>query len=144
MDYKATFYGTTSADLGNGIKQVTPTTCTGNESTTFLLVFGTVGGTGLPTVNINGEPFYDASHNGGVDMFFAGFTQNLDTLIYGTYIGGNQNDYLGDIGDPRGANHLFVYGSDIYVGTTTHSNGHTPVIAGGAPPGFDLTKSNGG
>ncbi|MBK7233724.1 MAG: hypothetical protein IPH93_16060 [Saprospiraceae bacterium] len=34
------------------------------------------------------------------DMFFAGFTQNLDTFIYGTYIGGNQNDYLGDIGDP--------------------------------------------
>ncbi|MBK7233725.1 MAG: hypothetical protein IPH93_16065 [Saprospiraceae bacterium] len=48
LDYKATFYGTNTADLGNGIKQVTPTTCTGNESTTFLLVFGTVNGTGLP------------------------------------------------------------------------------------------------
>lgn len=45
--YKATFYGGTNPELGNGIKQVTTTTCTG-ASSTFLLVWGTVTGSGLP------------------------------------------------------------------------------------------------
>ncbi|MBK6824625.1 MAG: hypothetical protein IPG87_17200 [Saprospiraceae bacterium] len=76
-------------------------------------------------------------------MFFAGFTSPLDILIFGTYVGGTNSDYLGDVGDARGSNHLYVYGSDIYVGTTTHSIGHTPVIVGGFPGGFDKTKQDG-
>ncbi|MGB3226607.1 MAG: hypothetical protein WBB02_01445, partial [Saprospiraceae bacterium] len=124
--YIATFYGTTSNDLGNGIKQVTQSDCGGDSTTTFLLIWGTVGGTGLPTINPSGEPFYDASHNGGTDMFFAGFPNALNTLLYGTYVGGSDNDYLGNIGDPRGSNQLNVYGSNIYVGTTIHSSSHTP------------------
>lgn len=71
--YKATFYGTNNTDLANALKQVTPTTCTADESTTFLLVWGTVtgtvGSTALPTVNLNSEPFFDNTHNGGTDMF---------------------------------------------------------------------------
>ncbi|MBK8955441.1 MAG: hypothetical protein IPM34_07795 [Saprospiraceae bacterium] len=150
-NYKATYYGppgngltqgSNSNDLGNGIKQVTTGGCGGNTSQTFILVWGTVTGDSLPTKNLNNESFFDSlGTNGGVDMFFAGFKNTLDTLVYATYVGGNNNDYLGNIGDPRGANHLFVYGSNIYVGTTTHSDGNN------APTyiqnGFDISKSNG-
>ena len=92
--YGATFYGTSSNDIGNGIRLVTQTDCEGNE-TVFLLVFGTVSGSGLPVLNINNEAFYRSTSNGGIDMFFAGFTNALDALLYGTYMGGSQNDYLG-------------------------------------------------
>jgi hypothetical protein len=49
--YKATFYGTSGTDLGNGIRLVSQNTNTGTS--TFLMVFGTVGASGLPTQNIN-------------------------------------------------------------------------------------------
>lgn len=138
-DYKATYYGTSSVDIGSGIKLVSQTDCQGNTSG-FILIFGSVAGSGLPTVNINGDPFYDASHNGGKDIFFAGFNDNLTSLTFGTYMGGSSNDYLGDTGAPRGGNHLNVKGANIYCGTTTHSATHTPTLASG---GFDTNKSNG-
>ncbi|MFZ1678532.1 MAG: GEVED domain-containing protein, partial [Saprospiraceae bacterium] len=137
--YGATFYGTASADIGNGIRLVTETDCEGVQ-TVFLLVFGTVGGAGLPVLNINGESFYQGTTQGGIDMFFAGFTNSLSTLLYGTYMGGNQNDYLGETGVPKGSNHLWVNNADVYLGTTTHSAAHLPVLVAG---GFDLTKTNG-
>ncbi len=141
--YKATYYGSPAADLSNGIRLVNVTACNGT-TTTFLLVFGTVGGTGLPTVNINGETFYNPNYtaggNSGLDMYFAGFTSNLQTLIYATYMGGNQDDYLGATGVPRGANHLWVNGADCFLGTTTHSASLTPTLLSG---GFDLSKTNG-
>jgi len=137
--FKATFYGTSGSDLGNGIKLVNQVSCSGIQANPFLLVFGTVGANGLPTVNINNEAFYDDTYNGGTDIFFAGFTSNLDTLFYGTYIGGTGNDYLGNTGDPRGANHLWVDGSNIYCGTTTHSAAVQPSVL---TNGFDLTKDN--
>ncbi|MBK9271542.1 MAG: T9SS type A sorting domain-containing protein [Saprospiraceae bacterium] len=148
--YRSTFFGSTNpnnsiVELANALKQVTPVSCPGDTVQTFLLVWGTINGSGMPVKNLNGEPFYDPTHNGGTDMFFAGFTQTLDTLIYSTYIGGTNNDYLGDIGEPKGSNHLFVYGSDIYVGTTIHSTqaSTSPNIIGGGPPGgFDQSKSN--
>ncbi|MBK8643756.1 MAG: hypothetical protein IPN15_16595 [Saprospiraceae bacterium] len=57
-NYKATFFGTATNDLGNGIKQVTQTSCGGGGSTTtFLMVWGTVNGAGLPTKNLNNESF---------------------------------------------------------------------------------------
>ncbi|MBP7240194.1 MAG: hypothetical protein KBA14_08205, partial [Saprospiraceae bacterium] len=136
--YGATFYGTASADIGNGIRLVTQTNCSGVQ-TVFLLVFGTVGGSGLPVVNINSESFYRATSMGGIDMFFAGFTNTLSTLLYGTYMGGSDNDYLGETGSPRGSNHLWVNNANVYLGTTTHSATHLPVLVSG---GFDLDKSN--
>lgn len=124
------------------MKLVTQTSCTGQTST-FILVFGVVGGTGLPTQNVNSEPFFRSTYTSGgfsgYDMFFAGFSDDLTSLIYGTYIGGNQDDYLGETGDPRGANHLWVNGANIYCGTTTHSASHNPTIVSG---GFDTSKSN--
>ncbi|HRG69157.1 MAG TPA: hypothetical protein PLS73_09940, partial [Saprospiraceae bacterium] len=144
--YKATYYGTSTQDLGNGIKQVTTSTCAGGTNT-FLLVWGTVNGPGLDVPNLNSEPFHNPTkcctgtgQTNNTDMFFAGFNSNLQSIIYGTYVGGTNNDYLGNVGDPRGSNHLFVYGSSIYVGTTIHSSSHTPNAVSG---GFDLNKSNG-
>jgi hypothetical protein len=140
--YKSTFYGTSSADLGNGIRLVSQTDCNGNQSV-FLLVFGTVSGSGLPTLNINGEPFYKATYtsggNSGTDMFFAAFNSSLSTLKFATYMGGNQDDYLGATGDPRGANHLWVNNADVFLGTTTHSATHLPTLVSS---GFDTSKSN--
>ncbi|MFZ1424963.1 MAG: SdrD B-like domain-containing protein [Saprospiraceae bacterium] len=135
--YKATYFGGSGADRGAGVQKVFQVQCDGTEEA-FLLVFGTCE-SGIPTKNINGDPFFDSSNNGGLDMFFAGFNDNLTTLNYATNIGGQYNDYLGDTGDPRGANHLWVKGANIYVGTTTHSASHSPTIVSG---GFDTGKSN--
>ncbi|HNP22917.1 MAG TPA: GEVED domain-containing protein, partial [Panacibacter sp.] len=141
--YVSTYYGTSGTDLGNGIRLVTQSSCDGSTSSTFLLVFGTVGASGLPTQNINNESFFNsnftAGGNTGLDMFFAGFTSDLGTLKYGTYMGGNADDYLGATGDPRGANHLWVQGANVFLGTTTHSASHTPTLVSG---GFDIGKSN--
>ncbi len=141
--YRATFYGSGSTDIGNGIKLVSETDCEGNV-TQSLLVWGTVGGSGLPTVNIGSDPFYNATYtsggNSGYDMFFAAFPSALNSLVFGTYAGGNQDDYLGDTGVPRGANHLWVRNATIYLGTTTHSASHSPTMVSG---GFDTSKSNG-
>ncbi len=136
--YNATFYGTSAGDLGNGIRLVTSTNCAG-VTTTFLLVFGTVGGSGLPTQNIGAETLFNNTYQGGLDMFFAGFSSNLATLTYGTYMGGVNDDYLGSTGDPRGANHLWVNNVNVYLGTTTHNSTHMPTLVAG---GFDLTRTN--
>jgi|GEM_PF-3961311 len=137
--YKATYYGAPSADLGNGIRLVTETDCNGNQSV-FLLVFGTVSGAGLPTLNLNNEPFYNAAYTAGTDMFFAAFNSSLSSILFGTYMGGSQDDYLGSTGDPRGANQLWVNNANVFLGTTTHSASHSPTLNVG---GFDLVKSNG-
>ncbi|MBL0315294.1 MAG: hypothetical protein IPP69_05745 [Flavobacteriales bacterium] len=141
-DYKATFYGGSGDDLGSGIRLVTQTDCDG-VATTFLLVFGSsdTAGSGLPTQNINSETFFDSTNNGGLDIIFGGFKADLTgPLVFGTYMGGDENDYLGDTGAPRGANHLWVSGANVYVGTTTHSASHSPALTGGG--GFDLVKTN--
>ena len=85
--YKATFFGTTGADIGSCIKAVSTTNCAGQVST-FLLAWGTVAASGMPVVNIGG-PFYQAGYQGGQDMFFGGFNSGLTSLLYGTYIGGS-------------------------------------------------------
>jgi uncharacterized repeat protein (TIGR01451 family) len=139
--YKATYFGGSGNDIGSGIQVVTQYNCSGTE-VSFLLVFGTTAQdvVGIPTVNLKNESFFSATNSGGLDIFFAGFNENVSSLKYATNIGGIYNDYLGDTGDPRGANHLCVKGGNIYVGTTTHSAVHTPAIVGGT--GFDQTKSN--
>ena len=53
--------------------------------------------------------------------------QPLDDFLFGTYIGGASNDYLGDTGDPRGANHLFSNSANLWLGTTVHSGNATPI-----------------
>jgi uncharacterized repeat protein (TIGR01451 family) len=139
--YKATFFGGSGNDIGAGIKEVTQINCAGTQ-VSFYLVFGTTAqdAVGIPTVNLKNESFYSPTNSGGLDIFFAGFNENVSTLKYATNIGGPYNDYLGDTGDPRGANHLCVKGGNIYVGTTTHSETHNPAIVGGS--GFDQIKSN--
>ena len=139
--YKATLYGGGGDDIGSAIKRVMQTQCDGTEDA-FLLVFGTTDNNaiGIPTVNINSDPFYDASNNGGLDIYFAGFNDNITSLVYATNIGGQYNDYLGDTGEPRGGNHLWVKGANIYCGTTTHSPTHSPQIV--ANTGFDQVKTN--
>ncbi|MCC6816753.1 MAG: hypothetical protein IT267_10100, partial [Saprospiraceae bacterium] len=144
--YKATFFGGGNTDIGNGIKQVSNASSCGGSGQQFILVWGTTNSNNMPTLNLNNELYFDSNLNGGTDMFFAAFNNNLDTLRYSTYVGGGQNDYLGNVGVPTGANHLYVFGSGIYVGTTTHSgnagNPITPTTLGGTAPfgGFDLTK----
>ena len=140
--YKATFYGTSGDDLGNGIRLVSSISCS-TDPVTYLMVFGTVNGASLPTVNINNESFYNSSRPGGIDIFYSGFNSQLNTLAYGTYIGGSGNDYLGATGDPRGANHLWVNGVNVYVGTTTHSDttNFRPLTF---VNGFDLSRSSSG
>ncbi|MBK9271519.1 MAG: DUF11 domain-containing protein [Saprospiraceae bacterium] len=137
--YAATFFGGPGSEIGSGVQQVSQTNCDGSVQS-FLLVFGTAEA-GIPTVNIGSDPFYNSSNSGGLDMFFAGFNQSVTTLQYATNIGGQYNDYLGDTGAPRGANHLYVKGANIFVGTTTHSASHTPTVVSG---GFDTQKSNTG
>jgi hypothetical protein len=136
--WRATYFGGSGNDLGSGIQRVEQTKCDGSVEG-FLLVFGTCEA-GIPTKNINGDPFFDATNNGGLDMFFAGFDDDVTALQYATNIGGQYNDYLGDTGEPRGGNHLWVKGANIYVGTTTHSASHSPTIVGNT--GFDKGKTN--
>jgi hypothetical protein len=52
----ATFFGSPGTDLGNGIKLVTSNACDGSGES-FLLIWGTVGAAGLPTLNQGTEPF---------------------------------------------------------------------------------------
>lgn len=54
--YVATFFGSPGTDLGNGIKLVTSNACDGSGES-FLLIWGTVGAAGLPTLNQGTEPF---------------------------------------------------------------------------------------
>ena len=101
----------------------------------------------LPTSNVGIGTFFDATHNGGgtplpLDMFFATFSNQLDDFLFGTYIGGAENDYLGDTGDPRGANHLFANSGNLWLGTTTHSgNGSAISPTSVGLTGFDPDKT---
>ncbi|MEP6647576.1 MAG: GEVED domain-containing protein, partial [Saprospiraceae bacterium] len=138
--YAATFYGSGSDDIGSGLKLVTQTKCDGTVSS-FLLVFGSTTGS-VPAQNIGTDPFFDSSNNGGLDIFFAGFKSDLTgPLQFGTNVGGQYNDYLGDTGSPRGANHLWVKDANIYVGTTIHSD-QTTLSPQFIANGFDTSKSN--
>ena len=121
---------------------VTRTNCAG-DPTTIVLVFGSTSGS-VPSQNIGSDPFFDSSNNGGIDIFFAGFKSDLTApLQFGTNMGGSSNDYLGSTGVPRGANHLWVNGANVYVGTTVHSSvaSTSPALVGGG--GFDVVKDDG-
>ncbi len=51
-----------------------------------------------------------------------------------------KNDHLGDTGAPRGANHLWTNGANMYLGTTMHSATRSPILVGNGS--FDTVKSN--
>ena len=92
-------------------------------------------------MNLGSGPFFDATENGGIDIFFAAFGGELDRLVFSTFIGGAHNDYLGDTGDPRGSNHLFATSEFLWLGNTVHSGTGTlapAVVSGGS---FDPDKS---
>ncbi|MEP7273410.1 MAG: hypothetical protein ABI882_18060, partial [Acidobacteriota bacterium] len=132
-NFKATYYGGNNATLGNSLKLLTSSPCfTGSFANPIVMVFGSSSSTDLITRNVNLEAFYDGSNNGGLDVIFGGFTSDMRQLIYATYMGGTDNDYLGDTGVPRGANNLWYDGvSNLFVGTTTHSLTHSPTLASG-------------
>src|SRR6185503_11739631 len=134
--WRATYYGGTGTDLVNSIAA-------------FLegaFVFGTTTSTNLPVKNIGSGSFIDLTFNGGdtppLDIFFATFDNTLQTHLYGTYIGGLHNDYLGRTGDPRGSNNLFSNSGNLWLGNTVHSGNPTAITPGVISAGsFDPDKT---
>jgi hypothetical protein len=142
--WRGTYYGGTGDDLVNSVAAFLD----------GVFLFGSTTSTddSLPTSNIGAGTFIDATHNEGdtppFDIFFATFNGALDNFLFGTYIGGPRNDYLGETGTPRGANHIFSNSSNLWVGTTIHSGNPpssiNPDVIGGFEGGspFDATKDN--
>lgn len=128
--YAATYFGATTAVSGGGTVGVViglqKPTC---SNATYLMVFGSRMGANIPVKNINDEPFYEASWQGGgsniPDMLIAVFSTDLTSLYFSTLAGGNQSDYFGQTGDPRGSGNLTVSGDKFILGTTSHSPGTT-------------------
>ncbi len=89
--YKCTFYGGSRDEMGSGTRPVNQVDCDGIVNS-FLLVFGIsqTSGSGLPTLNMNSDPFLDSSNNGGLDIFFAGFASNMGSLQYATLMSGSE------------------------------------------------------
>ncbi|MBK5272636.1 MAG: fibronectin type III domain-containing protein, partial [Bacteroidia bacterium] len=131
----------------------------------LLLCFGTTASTDLAVTNFNSGTLYsstNSSPNAGAgsgntdryDMMFLICNLNFSTKYYLSYIGGDNNDYLGATGVPFGSNHLFYNATDsvLYLGTTTHSNQSTQQpkfvgrgivdFANAGVPVFDSTKNN--
>ena len=147
-NYKGTYTGGSDDDI---FVSVRPIIVLGQP---VLLCFGTTQSNDLVVRNYNAGSFYSGFNSGGLDMMFLICDQDLSFKYYLSYIGGDQNDYLGQTGAPIGSNHVFFNEGDsvIYVGTTTHSNQttHSPLFVGRGPadvdnigvPVFDKTKGN--
>ena len=108
-------------------------------------LFGTTESTDLVTLNSAGNitgtasdadpggTFYSNSLSTPVDanqdrdFYFAVVDFQLDELVYTTYAGGDRNDYLGQTGVARGANHVYVRSDTkaLWVATTGHSQQDT-------------------
>ncbi|MDD2921319.1 MAG: DUF11 domain-containing protein, partial [Anaerolineales bacterium] len=108
-----------------------------------LLVFGTAGATFPVADTTPTSDYYQGGFGGGTwDIFVAILSSDLTNKVYATYIGGAQNDYLGQTGDLIGQGHV-IYSPNTgltYLATTVHST--LPLGAIGTPPGKDKTKSN--
>ena len=132
--FQTTFLGGNTEDRIGGIAY--------DLASNQLLVFGTTTGN-FPVLNSTpASDYYDGTAGGGLDIFVAIFSDALTSKVYATYIGGGQNDYLGQTGDLIGQGHV-IYSADTgltYLATTVHSN--LPAAAIGNPPGKDRTKSN--
>jgi len=146
--YQASFVGGSDDDI---LVSVRPVVIKGYP---VLLAFGTTKSTNLATINTAGGSFYSNVNSGGYDMMWLICNLNVTYKFYLSYIGGSNNDYLGQTGAPIGSNHLFYNAGDsvIYLGTTTHSDQttHAPLFVGRGPgdllnagvPVFDSTKNN--
>lgn len=147
-NYKASYTGGSDDDI---LVSVRPILVLGQP---VLLCFGTTQSNDLPVRNYNAGSFYSSFNSGGLDMMFLICDQDLSFKYYLSYIGGSENDYLGQTGAPIGSNHVFFNEGDsvVYVGTTTHSNQttHAPLFVGRGPadvdnigvPVFDKAKNN--
>ncbi|MEP7137055.1 MAG: GEVED domain-containing protein, partial [Chloroflexota bacterium] len=134
--FQTTFLGGTTEDNIGGIAFDT--------AANQLLVFGTTRG-GFPTVDtVPASNYYQGAAGGGLDIFVAIFNATLTAKSYATYIGGGNNDYLGQTGDLIGQGHV-VYSVATglsYLATTVHSV--LPAIAIGTPGGKDITGNTNG
>ncbi len=134
--FQSTFLGGTGAEIAGGLAY--------DPVRDRLLFFGTTASTDFPTLDTTPTSiYYDNAQGGGLDIFIATYTGDLLTKDYATYIGGTDNDYLGDTGALRGTGHV-TYSSatdQVYLATTVHSTLPTNVL-GGTIPGYDKTKSN--
>lgn len=146
--YQSSFVGGSGEDILVSVRPVII------NNWPVLLAFGTTKSNDLATKDITGGTFYSNVNSGGYDMMWLICNLNLTYKYYLSYIGGSNNDYLGQTAAPLGSNHLFYNSSDsvIYLGTTTHSDEttHAPLFVGrGATdlvnagvPVFDSVKSN--
>lgn len=155
--YEATYFGRNPSDpplsQGGTVGVVIRTYKPACSNTTYLMIFGArIGDIGASRVtNINNEPFYNPTWQGGAadrpDMLIVVFDTDLSTFYYSTLVGGTFQDYFGDTGAARGSNHLTVNGDRFTLGTTTHSATHVPQIVGDSTgstaPGsvFDPTRN---
>ncbi|MBN2229060.1 MAG: SBBP repeat-containing protein [Candidatus Thorarchaeota archaeon] len=96
----STFLGGSSSDEGRGIA----------VEDGFLYVTGTTSSANFP-VGLG----YDSSHNGAVDCFVCKFSDDGQTMVYSTYIGGSSNDEPWDIAVEDGY---------AYITGTTASNNY--------------------
>ena len=147
--WQATYFGGSGDDRGAVIRTY--------GKKTGLFVFGETNtqtgvGTNFPVQNQNfgGNTFYDSTSNGGPvkdggpwDMFFFAMQTDLKTELFGTFMGGNENDYLGETAVPAGSNHLYIEDDSVIVlGTTSHSPALNPIVIGptsGSGAVFDST-----
>lgn len=160
-DFRSTYFGGKQDDFSGGIiynhKDNNLYTFI---STSSLTSMQSGGADNFPVKNtIPGSNFYDSAKDvagGGstsaqnLDMNFATFSSDLTTLIFSTYCGGSQRDYLGQTGCLLGSGHYdFNHETGIYtLGTTVHSydfnvpgeSGPTPGII--SPMAFDGTHGS--
>jgi hypothetical protein len=146
--FAASFVGGSDDDILVSVRPVVV------KNLPVLLAFGTTRSNDLSAVNHTGGSFYSNANSGGYDMMWLICDFNLTFQYYLSYIGGSNNDYLGQTGAPIGSNHLFYNNSDsvVYLGTTTHSFEYTqaPSFVGrgsvdtlnAGVPVFDQTKDN--
>ena len=146
--YQASFVGGSDDDILVSVRPVIV------KNLPVLLAFGTTKSTDLSAVNHTGGSFFNNSNSGGYDMMWLICDLGVSFKYYLSYIGGSNNDYLGQTGAPVGSNHLFYNNADsvLYLGTTTHSyewtqapsfvgRGATDLVNAGVPV-FDSTKDN--
>ncbi|MCC6584308.1 MAG: gliding motility-associated C-terminal domain-containing protein [Chitinophagales bacterium] len=112
-----------------------------------LFIFGTTASSNISVVNtIPENTFYKsfltppASEGSTIDMLFIECSSDLKEKYLATYLGGFNNDYLGNTGETVTGKQMLLFDDlKLFVFTTTHSPEILPGIISG---GFDLHKSN--
>ena len=113
-----------------------------------VLLYGTTAGGTFPVQDSTPPSgYFDGTFGGGLDIFLSTLSADLTTKEFASFIGGAQNDNLGQTGDLIGQGHMGF--SEVtglgYLATTVHSVLPTGGGVGDAlqGPGKDKTKSNG-